>query len=151
MLTVAHGTFCLVDIGEAVGRGFATGGGSFNVVEFVLRLNVVGVGRFTISLYGEARRAISYSHAKRDAEFASRKITIVNNYIEGLKILSLKYNDETLLTFIADLKKSDAYKLAFEKSVALAELRGVSDSKIIKSKSDIDNYFGGNKNGKKTN
>lgn len=151
MLTVAHGTFCLVDIGEAVGRGFATGGGSFNVVEFVLRLNVVGVGRFTISLYGEARRAISYSHAKRDAEFASRKITIVNNYIEGLKILSLKYNDETLLTFIADLKKSDAYKLAFEKSVALAELRGVSDSKILKNKSDIDNYFGGNKNGKKAN
>ena len=45
MLTVAHGTFCLVDAGDAVGRALVSGGGTFNVVEFVLRLNVVGVGR----------------------------------------------------------------------------------------------------------
>ena len=32
MLTVAHGTFCLIDAGEAVGRAFVGGGGSFNVV-----------------------------------------------------------------------------------------------------------------------
>ena len=34
MLTVAHGTFCLVDIGDATIRGFATGGGYFNTAEF---------------------------------------------------------------------------------------------------------------------
>lgn len=50
MLTIAHGTFCLVDIGDAVGRSFVVGGGTFNAVEFVLRLNVVGVGRFALSL-----------------------------------------------------------------------------------------------------
>ena len=56
MLTVAHGTFCLIDASDAVIRGFATGGGSFNVVEFCMRINIVGVGRFAISLYGEANR-----------------------------------------------------------------------------------------------
>ena len=63
MLPVAHGTFCLVDVGDAVGRSFVAGGGTFNEVEYVLRLNVVGVGLFAISLYGETRRAVTYNHA----------------------------------------------------------------------------------------
>src|SRR5699024_9632889 len=41
MLTVAHGTFCLIDVGNAAGRAFVSGGGTFNTVEFVLHLNVV--------------------------------------------------------------------------------------------------------------
>lgn len=125
MLTVAHGTFCIIDIGDATIRGFEKGIGSFNVFEFVLRLNVVGVGRFAISLYGETKRAISYDHARESSDFAAKEITIVENYIEGLKILSAKYDDARLLTFIADFKKSDAYIKAFERSVQLAELRNV--------------------------
>ena len=117
MLTVAHGTFCIIDIGDATIRGFEKGIGSFNVFEFVLRLNVVGVGRFAISLYGETKRAISYDHARESSDFAAKEITIVENYIEGLKILSAKYDDARLLTFIADFKKSDAYIKAFERSV----------------------------------
>lgn len=109
MLTIAHGTFCLVDIGDAVGGSFVVGGGTFNAVEFVLRLNVVGVGRFAISLYGETTRAFSYNFAKKEADFASRETVIVKNYIEGLKILSLKYDDKFLLMFIDDFEKSDVY------------------------------------------
>lgn len=145
MLTVAHGTFCLVDLGDAAVRGFVEGGGSFNVMEFVMRLNIVGVGRFAISLYGEAKRAVSYRHAKHEADFATREIIIVENYIEGLKILSEKYNDACLLTFVDDFKKSGAYKEAFEKSVELAKLRGVPEDKMLKDKAAIDNYFGGKK------
>ena len=143
MLTVAHGTFCLVDAGDAVGRAFVSGSGTFNVVEFVLRLNIVGVGRFAISLYGETKRAISYGHAKREADFASKEITVVENYIEGLKILSVKYDDARLLTFVADFKKSGAYIEAFGKSAQLAELRNVPSDRVLKSKADIDRYFGG--------
>lgn len=146
MLTVAHGTFCLVDIGDAVGRSFVAGGGTFNAVEFVLRLNVVGVGRFAISLYGEARRSIAYNHAKKESDFAAKEIIIVTNYIEGLKILARQYDDSHLMMFVSDFEKSDAYVEAFGKSVKLAELRNVPSNKILKSKSDIDNYFGG-KNG----
>ena len=147
MLTVAHGTFCLVDVGDAVGRSFIAGGGTFNAVEFILRLNIVGVGRFAISIYGETRRAISYNHAKRASEFASKEIVIVTNYIEGLKILARQYDDSHLLMFISDFEKSDAYVESFEKSAKLAELRNVPTNKILKSKSDIDNYFGGKRNG----
>ena len=143
MLTVAHGTFCLIDVGDAVGRSFVSGGGAFNVVEFVLRLNVVGVGRFVISLYGETRRAISYNHAGRESDFASNEIVIVTDYIEGLKILARQYDDSHLLMFIRDFEKSDAYIEAFGKSALLAELRSVPTNKILKSKSDIDKYFGG--------
>lgn len=139
MLTVAHGTFCLIDIGDVVGRG------SFNAVEFVLRLNVVGVGRFAISLYGEVKRELSYNHAKREADFALKEITIMNNYIEGLKILSRQYDDDRLLIFINDFKKSDTYIEAFEKSVELAQLRDVNINEILKNKSEIDGYFLGGK------
>lgn len=141
MLTVAHGTFCLVDVGDAVGRAFVSGGGTFNAVEFVLRLNIVGVGRFTISLYGETKRAISYGHAKREADFASKEIIVVENYIEGLKILSMKYDDARLLTFVDDFKKSGAYIEVFGKSAELAELRNVPADRILKNKADIDRYF----------
>lgn len=143
MLTVAHGTFCLVDVGDAVGRSLIAGGGTFNAVEFVLRLNVVGVGRFAISLYGETRRAISYNHAKKEFDFASKKTVIVSNYIEGLKILAHQYDDHHLLMFISDFEKSDAYIEAFGKSVTLAEVRNVPVNRILKSKPDIDKYFGG--------
>lgn len=143
MLTVAHGTFCLVDTGDAVAKGFITGGGIFNASEFILRLNVVGIGRFTISLYGETKRAFVYNTAKKDSEFASKEISIVENYIDGLKILSVKYDDSRLLTFVDDFKTSDAYTEAFNKSVHLAELRNVPEEKILRNKADIDKFFRG--------
>ena len=143
MLTVAHGTFCLLDVGDATIRSFAAGGGNFNPVEFILRVNIVGVGRFAISLYGEAKMAITRHHVKVEADFASRELIIVNDYIDGLEYLSKLYDDAYLLTFVSDFEKSDAYIKAFEKSVALAKLRRVSESKILKSKTDINKYFGG--------
>lgn len=143
MLTVAHGTFCLVDIGDAIGKSLVNTGGSYDAIELVLRLNVIGVTRFAISLYGETKRLVSYCNTKKnDADFASKELVIIKNYIEGLKILSQKYDDTELLTFIDDFQKSDAYILAFEKSVKLAKLRNVSENKILKNKSDIDRYFG---------
>lgn len=141
MLTVAHGTFCLLDIGDATVRGFMSGGGSFNPTEFFLRLNIVGVGRFTVSLYGEGKRALVYWRAEKKAAFAAKEKVIVENYIEGLKILADKYNDSMLLTFVDNLRKSDMYVDAINKTAALAELRNVSHNKILRTKKDIDEYF----------
>lgn len=145
MLTVAHGTFCLVDAGDAVIRGFATGAGTFNVVEFGMRLNIIGVGRFTISLYGEANRGIKKKAAQEEAYFLRRKKIVVEDYITGLKCLAEAYDDELLLVFVDDLKRSDMYKQAFEKSVLLAEKRNVPQEDIVRNKAEIDAYFrGGN-------
>ena len=146
MLTVAHGTFCLIDTGDALIRGFALGGGSFNVVEFAMRLNIVGIGRFTISLYGEAHRGLKCHSLKEDIIVIHRQKIIVEDYIEGLNYLAEIYDDKELLLFTQEFRESDMYIQAFEKSVLLAQKRKVSNSIILKNKSDIDYYFmGGHK------
>ena len=141
MLTIAHGTFCLIDVGDAVIRGFITGGGYFNVVEFFLRLNIVGVGRLTISLYGEMTRTIKKSDLKNQVYLLERKADIINYYIDGLKLLSDIYDDRNLLNFIDDFEQSDLYRQAFAKSVELAKKRNVPEDEIVKTKEDIDKYF----------
>ena len=146
MLTVAHGTFCLADLGDATIRSFAKGGVSFNVKEYVLRLNVVGVGRFTISLYGEIKRGSERHDVGKEVYFLRRNRTVIENYIEGLKCLSIIYDDQLLLTFVDDLKNSDSYIEAFRKSSQLAEKRNVPQEKILRTKSDIDSYFRRNNN-----
>lgn len=143
MLTVAHGTFCLVDAGDAAIRGFIAGGGTFNAAEFFVRLNIVGIGRFTISLYGEAKRDIKRVSIKEEVYFLHRDKIIMLDYIEGLKQLANAYDDEVLLAFVDELKRSDMYKQAFEKSIVLAEKRNVQSEKILKNKAAIDSYFGG--------
>lgn len=147
MLTVAHGTFCVIDAGEATIRSFVAGGGTFNPAEFFMRLNIVGVGRFTISLYGEVKRGINVHNVEKEVLFARREKIIVENYVDGLKILAEKYDDKDLVNFADDLKKG-MYISAFEKSVKLAEKRGVSEAEGVKNKTEIDAYFtGGKSNG----
>ena len=145
MLTVAHGTFCMMDLGDATIRAFITGGGTFNMTEFSLRLNIVGVGRFAISLYGETKRGVVIRKAESEAQFARREIIIVENYLNGLSLLSELYDDKDLVNFVDDFKNSDMYVQAFQKSVQLAELRKVPDNNILRTKSDIDSCFGGNR------
>lgn len=140
MLTIAHGTFCLVDIGDAAIRGFASGGGNFNPVEFFLRLNIAGIGRFTISLYGETKREHNYHKAEKEALLLEKEKTILENYIEGLCILQEKYDDKEYLSLIDDLRNNE-YIQAFIKSSEIARKRGVPATKILITKEDIDGYF----------
>mgnify|MGYP005876876031 FL=1 len=62
MLTIASGTFCAVDLGDATIRSAVKSGGNAQVFfsKFILRVNFVGIGRFTIAvgsdLYMEARK-----------------------------------------------------------------------------------------------
>lgn len=143
MLTVAHGIFCLVDAGDAVARGFISGGGNLNVAEFVMRLNIVGIGRFTISLYGEVTRGIQRDSLEEEMIILKREKPILTDYVEGLQYLSEIYDDKELLQFTKDLKESDMYIRAFEKTIILAEKRNVSKDKMLKNKSEIDLYFNG--------
>ncbi|MDO4479028.1 MAG: hypothetical protein Q4B73_08355 [Lachnospiraceae bacterium] len=141
MLTVAHGSFCVVDAGDAAIRGLLKGQGAFDVGEFVMRLNIIGIGRFSISLYGEAKRAIQRMGIDREVVCLTRERTILLDYIEGLRCLEEVYDDESLLVFVQDLQNSELYIENFEKTVALAEKRGVPDKKILHNKAEIDAYF----------
>lgn len=138
MLTVAHGTFILVDVGDATIRAVAKGGGNFNPVEFFLRLNLIGVGRLSISLYGEAKREINLYKAEKRAEQANTEKSITEEYIKGLRILGKMYDDKDLLTLADDMEKG-YYKVAFEKSVELVTTRGGETA--LRDKQEIDNYF----------
>lgn len=102
---------------------------------------MVGIGRFSISLYGEGKRIFCLWCAEKQADFARREKAIIDDYIEGLRILANKYDDRMLMTFVDDLQKSDMYISAFNKTVKLAELREVPEERILRSKSDIDKYF----------
>ena len=141
MLTVAHGTFCAMDIGDAAIRGVSTG----NVAEFAMRVNIVGVGRFAVSVVGEVDSANQRRDAEDQCRVIENKQAVLNDYIEGLKILADVYDDSGLLDFVDDLQSSDAYNNAFDKTILLAEKRNVDESKIFRDKSDIDNYFQGGK------
>lgn len=136
MLTVAHGTFCLVDIGDAlvaVTRG--------NVIKTVLRLNVIGVGRFMVSLSGEAKRKGNSYLLNEQQATLKRQESLLQSYILGLKELAEIYDDKSLLDFTEELKNSKLYVQAFEKSVQLARKRAVPKNEILKNKTEIDNYF----------
>lgn len=145
MLTVAHGTFCLMDVGDAVARRLRVGAGSVNIADCVMRLNMVGLGRLTISLYGEVSRDIELSVAKEQNVFLRHEKTTIANYVEGLKHLSEVYDDQELLLFTQELMESEMYIKAFEKSVLLAKKRNVPRDQILQNKADIDSYFKGGK------
>ena len=136
MLTVAHGVFCSVDLVDAAVRGAVAG-----PVEFFLHLNLPGLGRFAVSLFGEAERVMSKAQLNRETDYLQNEKDIVNNYIAGLLILQEVYNDRDLVSLTDDIKKSDLYAQAFSKSVQLAEKRGVPEEKILRTKEDIDAYF----------
>lgn len=141
MLTVAHATFCLIDVTDASVRGFQFG--VFQPSEFFLRFNLIGVGRLTISLYGEGKRVIVYRKVERESSFAMREKVIIKHYLEGLKTLAERYDDKEKIKFITDFKSSDLYIQVFEESVTLAKQRQVADDQILKIKADIDRYFMG--------
>lgn len=145
MLTVAHGTFCLVDVGDATVRGFVAGGGTFNALEFFMRVNVVGIGRFTISLYGEVKREIQNTRNSQRLFESVREREVVKYYLEGLKLLSNEYDDQELVLLISDFSNSDVYREMLSASVELANKRHVPQEKIISSKESGDAYFRGTK------
>lgn len=47
-------------------RAIIEGKGTFNVVEFYLRLNIIGVGRFSVSVLGEVSRKNSINEKKKN-------------------------------------------------------------------------------------
>mgnify|MGYP003267749102 CR=1 FL=1 len=63
-------------------------------MEFLLRLNLAGIGRFTISLYGETKREINYHKAKKEVLLAKKEKAIIKDYIDGLNVLKELYDDE---------------------------------------------------------
>ena len=144
MLTIAHGTFCILDLGDATIRVIVAGKGSFNPIEFFLRVNIAGVGRFTISLLGEGKRYNMLKTTQNKRRYIQHEKQVEYYYIQGLKVLQRKYNDQYLIQLIENLINSHLYADAFNQSIVLAKKRNVPKEILLKNKRDIDRYFLGN-------
>ena len=143
MLTISHGSFCIIDTSDAIIRSFIMEGGTFDIKEFIMRFNIIGIGRFAISLYGEGYRNIEYYKNKNKVISLEKEKIILENYMSGLKILSEKYNDSNLLKFVEDFTDSKSYIKGFDKTITLAIKRNVPEDRILKNKAEIDKKFGG--------
>ena len=136
MLTVAHGTFCLMDVADAAVRAYSA---SLVGIEFLFRLNLPGIGRFAVCLFGEVKDTVHYHIAKHQAEYAQEQKTIVEDYIDGLKVLYVQYDDKDLIDSISHIESLETAKEAFGNAITLAEKRGVPNA--LTTKESIDNYF----------
>lgn len=117
-------------------------------MEFAMRLNLPGLGRFGVSIMGEANRGFKISRYNNEKLQLENDRILIIEHINSLKELADVYDDKELLKLIYDFENSSAYKEAFTKSVELAQKRGVPEDKILKTKADIDSYFsGGSDNG----
>lgn len=56
-----------------------------------MRVNIVGVGRFTISLYGEAKRGLNKHSAQNELSFIKRERVVVTYYINDDSFIGLSY------------------------------------------------------------
>ena len=136
MLTVAHGTFCLMDVADAAVRAYSS---RLVGIEFLFRLNLPGIGRFSVCLFGEVKDTVNYHIAKHQAEYAQEQKTIVEDYIDGLKVLYVQYDDNDLIDSISHIESLETAKEAFGNAITLAEKRGVPNA--LRTKESIDNYF----------
>ena len=141
VLTVAHGTFCLIDLTDAFLK--SEKGDDFEIDQFVLYLNVVGIGCFAVSLFDEMVFFIKSKKQTKKANDKFKNLGIAKDYVEGLKQLANRYDDKYLLSFLSDFQRNELYVEALSKSEKLAQMRNVPENRILRNKADIDNYFKG--------
>jgi hypothetical protein len=68
MLTIATGTFTLVDLADAAIRGAIKSGGNAALFakEFILRVNFVGVGRFAVAVVTDMAMGVKRSRRRNE-------------------------------------------------------------------------------------
>ena len=147
MLLVAHGTFCAVDIADASIRGCTKSGGNWLVgcTEFLLRVNIVGVGRLTLCLYKDIKNQMRIHEYEWDADIATGRKKIIEEYIQGLKRLAKNYDNFLFHSMISNFENGE-YETAFKNSISDAEKWNVPEGQYIKTTEDRDNYFLGHEN-----
>ena len=102
-----------------------------------MRINVIGLGRFAVCLFGESKYSYKRWNLKIEYTYLTGRKNTADKYLESLRLLSDYYNDETLVTFTDDFKNGE-YQKGFNKTIELADKRGAQS---LKSLNDIDEYF----------
>lgn len=161
MLIVGNSTLCLLDGADAVLHGVAKG----NVISFICHLNLIGWTRLALLVLKELRLRFGPILDKITNQFVNDILAEVRLPGEREKIRQffdrLEKHDQQLekllATFVADIEKeyselhveieatfdsNHSSKVKSEHSVRLAEISGVDDKKIVRSRKELDDLFG---------
>ena len=99
MLTIATGTFTLIDLGDAAIRGAIKSGGNMAVFtkEFILRVNFVGVGRFVIAVGVDVTMGVQKEKRRNERIFLmSQQLHLMNARIFYFQANTWKSAENTL-------------------------------------------------------
>lgn len=161
MVIVGDATLCLVDGADAAAHGIVEG----NVVSFICHLNLVGWTRLVLLVLKELR--IRYGAVVLEAidAFVNKALESVQTPAEKERILSFykrldEYDQQLAALFAAFVAEVEVeYKELYaeieatfdedktsteraDHSVSLAEISGVSEDSIVRSRKDLDDLFG---------
>jgi hypothetical protein len=161
MLIVGNGTLCLVDGADAAVHGITEG----NIVSFICHLNLVGWVRLVMLVLKELRIRFGPIIDQALNQFVDKILSDLRTPAEKERICAFygrlevydKYLTELLAEFVAAVEKEyqELYieiEATFddtrnssdraEHSVKLAQVSGVDESRIVKSRKDLDDLFG---------
>lgn len=161
MLIVGNTTLCLVDGADAAAHGIVEG----NIVSFICHLNLVGWSRLIMLVLKEL--CIRYGAIVAEAidQFVNKVFEDVQTPAEKKRIQEFydrlesynKHLADLLAEFVAQIEKeycelyveidatfneNSSRSERAEHSVKLAQISGVSEDRIVKSRKDLDDLFG---------
>ena len=107
-----------------------------------MRINVAGAYQLTVSLFNEAKEnfKIHVINQKEIRKLEAERL-YTETYLRDLQRLSDFYANDLLRSFVEDFFNYDRHLQTFEKSIALAEARGASTGKYLRTKHDTDQFF----------
>lgn len=102
MLTISTGTFTAIDLGDAAIHGLSKSGGNkaLFLKEFVLRVNFVGIGRFSIAIGTDATMGIKQQKRRNERmEILSEQLHLMNSkifYLQASSWVTAKTTEKTI-------------------------------------------------------
>ncbi|RIW28678.1 hypothetical protein D3H55_21115 [Bacillus salacetis] len=112
MLTIATGTFTLVDLGDAAIRAGvkSAGNSAMFAKEFILRVNFVGVGRFAISVATDTSMGMKRSHLESERmAVLSERLHLMNAkvfYIQADTWMAAETTEKTINEAIDSMEQT---------------------------------------------
>lgn len=143
MLTIATGTFTLIDLGDAAIRGGIKSGGNLAMFakEFVLRVNFVGVGRFAIAVASDVTMGIKQDKRRNERiAILSEQLHLMNTkiyYMQAGTWIAAETTGKTINEVIEIMERA----AAISKEVWEANIRSMNN--ISKYRQGIDTHNSG--------
>jgi hypothetical protein len=114
MLTIATGTFTLVDLTDAAIRGAIKSGGNVALFaqEFILRVNFVGVGRFAVAVVTDVAMGVKRSRRRNERmAIYSEQLYLVNAkvyYLQADTWIAAETTEKTINEVMDLMEKTTA-------------------------------------------